>query len=237
MKPSNNFLLDWYRRLLKTSVVAILLATLSLGLSGAWWNFDNDKQSTRQSSLPQGNAVTDPAAILQYALPIDNEPVRDLQGSLEDIGTQLRSKRWSPINRDLKSASRVMSYKSSELLESIPDERKPQAETLIAQINEGINRLREAVEAQDKEQVWSKRRDLLNQVGELEELMVQEFPFEVPSKYSNLPQLKGRAMVEMETNKGNMTIVVDGYSAPVTAGNFVDLVQRGFYDGLEFVRC
>ncbi|WP_187329538.1 GUN4 domain-containing protein [Halomicronema hongdechloris] len=26
---------------------------------------------------------------------------------------------------------------------------------------------------------------------------------------------------------------VDGYSAPITAGNFVDLVSRGFYDGLE----
>jgi peptidylprolyl isomerase len=41
----------------------------------------------------------------------------------------------------------------------------------------------------------------------------------------------------MTTNKGNLTLVVDGYSAPVTAGNFVDLVQRGFYNGLEFVRA
>jgi peptidylprolyl isomerase len=30
--------------------------------------------------------------------------------------------------------------------------------------------------------------------------------------------------------------VVDGYNAPVTAGNFVDLVDRGFYDGLPFIR-
>ena len=29
-----------------------------------------------------------------------------------------------------------------------------------------------------------------------------------------------------------MTIVLDGYNAPVTAGNFVDLVNRGFYNGL-----
>jgi len=29
-------------------------------------------------------------------------------------------------------------------------------------------------------------------------------------------------------------MVADGYSAPVTAGNFVDLVQRGFYNGLDF---
>jgi peptidylprolyl isomerase len=67
--------------------------------------------------------------------------------------------------------------------------------------------------------------------------MVKGFPFEVPEEYANLPQLKGRATVEVATTKGTMTLVVDGYSAPVTAGNFVDLVQRGFYDGLEFTRA
>ena len=66
--------------------------------------------------------------------------------------------------------------------------------------------------------------------------MVGEFPFEVPAEYANIPQLKGRATVKMTTSEGDITLVVDGYSAPVTAGNFVDLVQRGFYDGLEFIR-
>lgn len=47
--------------------------------------------------------------------------------------------------------------------------------------------------------------------------------------------MKGRATVEIETTKGNLTIVVDGYNAPVNGGNFVDLVQRGFYDGLSFI--
>ena len=32
--------------------------------------------------------------------------------------------------------------------------------------------------------------------------------------------------------RATMTIVLDGYNAPVTAGNFVDLVNRGFYNGL-----
>ncbi|HEY9662397.1 MAG TPA: peptidylprolyl isomerase, partial [Allocoleopsis sp.] len=90
--------------------------------------------------------------------------------------------------------------------------------------------------ANDKEAVWKKRAELLDRVGELEELMVAKFPYEVPADYSNLPQLKGRATVEVATNKGTMKVVLDGYNAPVTAGNFVDLVQRGFYDGLAFTR-
>jgi cyclophilin family peptidyl-prolyl cis-trans isomerase len=32
-------------------------------------------------------------------------------------------------------------------------------------------------------------------------------------------------------------MVADGYNAPVTAGNFVDLVQKKFYDGMEFQRA
>jgi peptidylprolyl isomerase len=34
-----------------------------------------------------------------------------------------------------------------------------------------------------------------------------------------------------------MTAVVDGYNAPLTAGAFIDLAQRGFYDGLPFNRA
>lgn len=235
MRPSKNSLLDWCKRLTKTSVLALLLVTLSLGLSGAWWS-GNDKPG-RESRLPVGNAITDGKALLRYALPIENQPVRDIQASLENIATELRGKRWSPISREITKAAVILSDRSDKLLADIPDEKKPQAEALITQINEGIASIREAVEAQDKESVLLGRKKLLDQVGEIEELMVKEFPFEVPSEYSQLPQLKGRATVEMTTDKGNLSIVVDGYSAPVTAGNFVDLVQKGFYDGLEFIRA
>ena len=234
MKPVKNFLLDWYKRLLKTSALAILLVSLSLGLSGAGWDF-GDHQPTLIAILAQGAAITDPTAILRYALPIDNKTVRQLQGDLEDISNHLRGKRWGPISRDVKSAARILSIRSDKLLESVPDERKSKAEALIEQMSKQIAELREAVEAKDKAQVWSKRRELLNQVTELEELMAQGFPFEVPEEYANLPQLKGRATVEIETTKGNLKILVDGYSAPVNGGNFVDLVQRGFYDGLDFI--
>jgi len=228
-------LLDWCKRLTKTSVLALLLVTLSLGLSGAWWNLGND-QPARDSRLPGGNAITDGKALLRYALPIDNKEIRDIQASIEDISTQLRSKRWSSISRDVAQASRRLS-EPEKILADIPEKRKPQAQVLIAQMNDGITAIQAAIEVKDKENILNERNHFLEQVGELESLMVTKFPFEVPSEYSNLPQLNGRATVEMTTNKGSLTLVVDGYSAPVTAGNFVDLVQRGFYDGIEFNRA
>lgn len=53
---------------------------------------------------------------------------------------------------------------------------------------------------------------------------------------TNLPQLNGKATVEMVVKGETVTMEVDGANAPITAGNFVDLVQRGVYDGLVFHR-
>jgi Cyclophilin type peptidyl-prolyl cis-trans isomerase/CLD len=78
----------------------------------------------------------------------------------------------------------------------------------------------------------------------VEEDMVDGFPYEVPEEYSTMPLLKGRATVDMKVKiKDNpnlqdcvFRIVLDGYNAPVTAGNFLDLVERHFYDGMEIQR-
>ncbi len=221
-----NILKSW----LKNSLMAILLVTIFLGINTAGWT------PSSNAALPSGNAITDGKALLRYALPIDNKPVRKLQASLEDISTQLRAnRRWGAISKDLSQASRVLD-KPSQILASVPAERQPQAEAWITELKSGVDSLQESVKAKDKEQILEGRNKLLNIVTQLEESMVTEFPFEVPTEYSNLPQLKGRATVAMKTNKGELTLVVDGYSAPVTSGNFVDLVQRGFYDGLEFTR-
>jgi peptidyl-prolyl cis-trans isomerase B (cyclophilin B) len=56
------------------------------------------------------------------------------------------------------------------------------------------------------------------------------------SKMKNLPVLEGKATVVMTVKGSPITIEVDGKDAPITAGNFVDLVQRGVYDGLMFHR-
>ncbi|WP_317108142.1 peptidylprolyl isomerase [Chroococcidiopsis sp. SAG 2025] len=219
------------QRWLKNISIAIMPIAFCWSLSIAVWT------PTSYAALPAGNAITDGRALLRYALPIDNQPVRQLQASLEDIANQLRAnRRWGAIANDLKGASRAISN-PEKILSSVPAERQPQAEKIIAQIKDGIPKLQEATDKKDKENIWVERANILNLVSELEELMVKEFPYEVPAQYSNLPQLKGRATIAFKTNKGDITVVVDGYSAPVTAGNFVDLVQRGFYNGLEFIRA
>jgi peptidylprolyl isomerase len=230
MLKKERFMLNLLKSWVKNSLKVILLLTIFLGISTAGWT------STSNAGLPAGNAITDGKALLRYALPINNQPVRKLQASLEDISNQLRAnKRWSAVNNDLKQASRILD-KPSQILASVPEERQPQAEAWITELKSGIIELQEVVKTKRKDPILDGRAKLLNLVSLLEESMVKEFPFEVPVEYSNLPQLKGRATIAFKTSKGDLTVVLDGYSAPVTAGNFVDLVQRGFYNGLEFTR-
>ncbi|MDE5078171.1 MAG: peptidylprolyl isomerase, partial [Trichodesmium sp. St2_bin6] len=52
----------------------------------------------------------------------------------------------------------------------------------------------------------------------------------------NLPQISGLATVLMVIDNQIATIEINGFNAPITGGNFVDLVERNFYDGVRFHR-
>ena len=62
-------------------------------------------------------------------------------------------------------------------------------------------------------------------------------PDTTTNQFPGLPRLNGKATVLM-TVKGNkqITIELDGNNAPISAGNFADLVKKGFYNGLSFHR-
>ncbi len=217
------FITNYLQRGLRTVLTLGLCAFLSVSLSA--------------SLLPSGNAITDGRAILRYALPIDSPDIRKVQASLEDISNQLRSKRWQKISSDVKQASSVLQSRSANILKTVPEKNQAAATSLLGEIAASVTDMTAAAEAQDRPQIQAKKAAVLDQIGSLEELMLDSFPYEVPAEYKNLPQLKGRATVAMTTSKGDVKIVVDGYSAPVTAGNFVDLVQRGFYTKLPFTRA
>ena len=189
------------------------------------------------ANLPPGNAVTDGRALLRYALPLDSLEMRKVQKEVEDISEGLRAKRWRAMRRQVQKAAKELNLRDQQIYAAAPPETLAEVKTMVEELRQNLAQLASAIESQDKEQTWIERRKTLNLISALEEKMVGGFPFEIPEEYADLPWLKGRATVELETTQGSVTIVVDGYNAPLTAGNFVDLVQRGFYDGLPFTRA
>ncbi len=222
------------RRLLNALGQACLSVTVAVML---WAALCGSAQAALIAALPPGNAITDPRSLLRQSLPFENDSIRRVQKDIEDIAVQVRARRWSAINGDIAKASTYLGRRREEILASVPEQERTAAVSLIDKISTELADLKTTSENRDGEGLVEQKNRVLDDIGTLEASMVSKFPFEVPQTYSGLPQLKGRATVDLETTKGNIKIVADGYSAPVTAGNFIDLVQRGFYNGLPFTRA
>lgn len=77
-------------------------------------------------------------------------------------------------------------------------------------------------------------------------------PYKIPEEYASLPRLNGYATVDMKisSKKGfkipdsyktipdiTIQLTLDGYHNPLTAGNFVDLVDKKFYDNMPIQKA
>ena len=49
-------------------------------------------------------------------------------------------------------------------------------------------------------------------------------------------QVNGGEVAVVHTNKGDITVALAGSGAPIHVANFVELAQKGFYNGLKFHR-
>ncbi|APB33100.1 cyclophilin type peptidyl-prolyl cis-trans isomerase [Gloeomargarita lithophora Alchichica-D10] len=218
-------------RLITPCLTALTLSLLILGLG---WH---PPAQAAGGLLVSSNPVTDPKALLRLALPVNDPHIRQIQSSIEDIRYQLRLKRWRSIAGDVKTAQRTLERHRQDWLDQIDPGDQAAAVTQLNAISTGLTDLATIIPNRDKIAVFVAQDAILDQVGELEALMVQKFPFAIPAEYAQLPQLLGRATVKITTNKGDLTLILDGYNAPITAGNFLDLVQQGFYTQLPFTRA
>ena len=229
-------------------LVSIMAATALLlgGSMGA----PEDMVPGAQAGMLAADPVKNANALLRYALPIDNKPIRKIQKELEQISEDLRvpgSKSLGSVSRRIRSAQSTLDKEVKTIQASFAPGSQQVGDAAIDKLRTGLNEFRTLVDEQDKQQVPIKQQQVLSYVGEIEQAMVKGFPFEIPSEYSSLPQLKGRATMEMKVTfkdprednatGGIMTIVADGYNCPLSAGDFVDLSRRGFYDGMEIQRA
>ncbi|MBA0739414.1 hypothetical protein Gogos_012691 [Gossypium gossypioides] len=200
------------------------------------------------SVLISGPPIKDPGALLRYALPINNKAVREVQKPLEDISESLKIagvKALDSVERNVRQASRALKQGKTLIISGLAETKKDRGAELLDKLEVGMEELQQIVEDRNRDAVAPKQKELLQYIGDVEEDMVDGFPYEVPEEYRNMPLLKGRAAVDMKVKvKDNpnleecvFRIVLDGYNAPVTAGNFVDLVERHFYDGMEIQRA
>lgn len=220
------------RRLLGAALTLLLLLGTSLAAETLML-----PAAPAEAALPPGNAVTDPAALLRNALPIQQPDLQDLQHRLEGTSDDLRAKRWSALTANVRRAQSLLGSRRAALEAAFPAQEQATVNTLLDTLADQLQALAEATESKDRDRFLSDRRQALATIGDAEAILVGPFPFTIPAEFDALPRLLGRATVRLTTTKGDLITVVDGYNAPLTAGAFVDLVQRGFYDNLPFNRA
>jgi peptidylprolyl isomerase len=195
---------------------------------------------------------------LLKVLPVKNPVFRTLEQNLEALSVlQYRDSNqenvmgaWTRAEQAIDTALKVIDNKRSQLEPVFnPDDstevailKAERGEILIGDLRQDLENLKEAIVVKNATFAFEKQRSALLNLAFLGELIVKKYPFNVPAKgkYSYLPRLVGRARVTFRFKRGgavlgDVTIMADGYTAPITAGNFVDLCLRNFYTGLPIV--
>jgi len=222
--------------------------------------------NAKEMASGSGSRVNkDPESLLRYGLPIPNDkPIRVLQGAIEDIKINIASKRKSAALDDVKKTRQILNSQSTffankmcrnadtctSILKSMSETLTPLENSLKDASNflQGSEQERNSLDAAYKYQ-----DGLQKSISRLEENMVPaNYKTPVPPEYSDLPQLQGRATVEFilqksdgspyvlegkNYNEAKLVMTIDGYSSPITAGNFIDLVQKGFYSKMNIQRA
>ncbi|XP_052207517.1 peptidyl-prolyl cis-trans isomerase CYP37, chloroplastic isoform X2 [Diospyros lotus] len=195
---------------------------------------------------------------LRRAIPA-NSNMKAIQDSLEDISYLLRipqRKPYGTMEGNVKKALKIVMDDKESILASIPADFKEKGSELYASLIDGQGGLRtllDCIKDKDPDKVSVGLASSLDTVAQLELLQAPGLSFLLPQQYLKYPRLTGRGMVEFAVEKGDgsmfspeaggeprkiatIQVVIDGYSAPLTAGNFAKLVVDGAYNGVK-VSC
>lgn len=234
----------------------------------------NDDAWQAQASVISDNTllrryiVTNGKAILRHALPIPvvDEPIKELQSTLELLLIDLHAPGKSGLSlawKDIQKAEQILHKGEVEILLDTGKGHRDEAavvlgdvDQLLGVIGDEIRMAKNSRKTKDwKNDIAAKTEISLDKVAQLEEWMVDGFPYSIPHKYDSLPRLKGRATVEMTITKGStasdpefrdkdgnpigrsirLVAVLDGYSAPLTSGNFLQALLNNVYQDATVV--
>ena len=237
------------KKFLSTATALSLSLTMTSGalVGGDVAQAYDSNPSISQLAGLQANPVTNARALLRNGLPFDCKEIRQVQKALESISDDLRvpGVKFSGVEDSAKKSLKIVKNDSNKIVDKTAPARKDEVRQYLKDLGTELQDFQTIVANKDKQEVPIEQQKCLSLVTKIEEALVNEFPYQVPAPYdTTLPRLEGRATVEMEVKikdnavnpGGTLTIVLDGYNAPVSAGNFTDLIQKKFYDGMTIQR-
>ena len=156
------------------------------------------------------------------------------------------------MSKDVEESRVILNEKKVDVFGPVRERDLGEATEAYEALSNSLERLSVAASTQDFDTFDLQIARALDYLSRLQVAQAPGLPFQIPAKYADLPKLVGRARVEVvvrnldgtnfglmngeKQNQVTLEITVDGYNAPVTAGNFVDNVQRNVYQNASLRR-
>ena len=227
---------------------------VATGLTGMTTSLLTPEPADAALSNPNTRLPRNGVSALRRAVPAINEDTGMIQSKLEEAAYLLRipqRKPWGTMGDNIKVSLATVRDKREKILAPVPTgSASDEAESTRAELEQLLLELVDIAGSQDTERFDRGVAMALDATSRLKVYQAPGLPFDVPRKYDTLPRLTGRATVDLtirkapgtsfgyvngdETNTVTLTVVADGYNAPLTAGNFIENVKKGVYDGLTF---
>ncbi|KAL9236389.1 hypothetical protein vseg_011067 [Gypsophila vaccaria] len=241
---------------LEVTLAAILLA---VQISSPVPYFDGDTYAVPPAEAvlysPDTKVPRTGELALRRAIPA-NPTMKSIQESLEDISYLLRipqRKPYGTMEGNVKKSLKAAVDGKEAILSSMPPELREKGSLLYESLIDGkggLKTLLKYINDKDADRVSVGLAASLDIVADMELLQAPGLSFLLPEQYLKYPRLSGRGMVEFTIEKGDgskftsqaggeakniatIQVVIDGFSAPLTAGNFAKLVKDGAYDGMK----
>ena len=200
---------------------------------------------------PDVQLPRDAATALRRSVPAVVAGSGNAQSALEDVQHQLRipqKKPWKDMQKEVDEAKSIIEADkvSGRAFDTVHPSQRDTAQARVDTLDEQLTSLSNVIQKQDAEQTASTVNKVLAMLSDLETLQAPTLPYSLPSSLRSKPHLEGRATVELTYERPNgyfalkdgirpkevtLTCILDGYSAPLTAGNFALLARDGWFDG------
>lgn len=206
-------------------------------------------------SAPNANIARTVDAALRRSIPVVNKDTKAIQDKIEDTAFLLRIPQRKPYGNmtvNTEKAIAILQQNRDSLVDTCPEADRAQAIELVDVLEKQLEKLVISIETRDPDRVGFRVADVLKTLSALETLQAPGLPYSLPAQYRDLPKLTGRATVEFDlkkasgstgefvtklggggSNTARLQLVLDGYSAPLTAGHFAQLIEEKYYDGAK----
>ncbi|KAF9590462.1 hypothetical protein IFM89_035339 [Coptis chinensis] len=255
LKPYLSMMCHGMKSVKSAISIALIFMQVSVPLPLTGWNHSLFiSPATAVLYSPDTKVPRTGELALRKAIPA-NTNMKAIQDSLEDISYLLRipqRKPYGTMEGNVKKALKIAKDEKESILSSVPADQRDKGTILYTSLIDGkggLQSLLDYIKDKDADRVSTGLASSLDTIAELELLQAPGLSFLLPEQYLKYPRLTGRGTVEFTIEKGDgstfspvsgksksqavIQVVIDGYSTPLTAGNFAKLVVDGAYDGVK----